>query len=165
MTYPIQRSLVAYTGFSIVVFVMAVIIATPAISAELTKLEVSAQSGDPDAQFKLGNAYLNGDGFSKNIKKALFWLTSAGRNQHGPAQLSIGIVYFYGWGVTADPLSAKYWLILAAQNGMQKAQYYLGMKELILASPMADYAAEQHTSNQPPNDVYVSIYGKIQLAK
>ncbi len=154
-------------------FIAASIIAGVLISAssfmsmavERSPLEASAYSGDPDAQFKLGNAYLNGDGRAKDINKFLFWLTSAGSKHHGPAQLSIGIAYFYGWGVAVDPLSAKYWLIRAAQSGMQDAQYYLQMKELSLASPMADYAAEQHTANKPTHDVFLSIYGKISPAK
>lgn len=59
-------------------------------------LEQAAQGGDPDAQFKLANAYMNGGGLPKNYKKALFWLTSAGNKHHGPAQLSIGVAYYYG---------------------------------------------------------------------
>jgi len=128
-------------------------------------LEESANNGDPDAQFKLGTSYLNGEGHPKDTTKALLWLTYAGINHHGPAQLSLGVVYFHGWGVPADPLSAKYWFIRASQSGLRDAQYYLEKSELSLASPMADHAAQQHTSNQPTHDIHLGIFGKIRPAR
>lgn len=128
-------------------------------------LESRALNGDPAAQFKLGNSYLNGDGYPKDTIQALRWLTYAANNNHGPAQETIGVAYFYGWGVPADALTAKYWLIRASQSGIREAQFYLQQPELSLVSKEALDAAIQHASSPGANSIHFGIYGKIRPAR
>lgn len=69
--------------------------------AKLTakELEVLAEQGDPDAQFRLGYRYKSGRGIKQNYKKAVEWLTKAAIQGHSNAQYSLGACFNHGKGV------------------------------------------------------------------
>ena len=63
------------------------------------ELEVLAEQGDPEAQFRLGYRYKTGKGIKKNYKKAIEWLTKAAMQGNSNAQYSLGTCYNRGKGV------------------------------------------------------------------
>ena len=77
----------------------------------------NAQSGDPDAQLRLGNMYLRGIGIEKNSKRAIYWLKQAA-DQGSPAALfDLGCCYLSGLGVPEDKITAVLMFRQAAEKG------------------------------------------------
>jgi len=85
----------------------------------------AAEQGDAGAQFRLGMAYLHGDGVEKDEKEALHWLRKAAQNDP-QLQYSLGEVYYNGDGITKDDKEAVKWYRKAAEQGDKGAQYILG---------------------------------------
>ena len=83
--------------------------------------------GNIDAQYNLGVLYENGDGVTKDNKKALKWYTRAAEGGHYLAQFELGLMYENGDGITKDYKSAVNWYTKAALQGYAKAQYNLGI--------------------------------------
>lgn len=89
----------------------------------------AAQDGDSNAQFYLGLVYFNGDNdlnVEQNYKKAIKWLSRAGRRGHVEAQWLLGSCYLSGVGVNQDVEEAVEWLTMAAEQGNPDAQTALG---------------------------------------
>ena len=91
----------------------------------LNELQALANSGNPEGQFILGKKYFDGDGVSKDLDRAFYFLKASSNQQHAQAQMTLGIIYFYGWGGTIDLKQAKQFFELAWQNGAQDANFYL----------------------------------------
>jgi TPR repeat protein len=96
----------------------------------------AARSGDPQAQFELGNAYVSGRGVPADVVSAYTWLTLAFANGNQPAasrvrELSRSLnlseiaqvrrnlrdMYAQGIGVRADKVTAYMWQLLADSAG------------------------------------------------
>lgn len=86
-----------------------------------------AESGNPQAQFELGNRYLNGEGVEQDNFEALRWFTLAADRNNANAQYNIAVMYLNGLGVVKDQAQAVEWFIRAAENGDPPSQYTLGV--------------------------------------
>ena len=73
----------------------------------------SADAGNPEAQFILGQFYKAGAGVPKDIDKAVEWLGKAARNQHKGAQILLGNMYRVGDGVDVDVQESDRWYDMA----------------------------------------------------
>ncbi len=92
-------------------------------SPELVK---KAESGDTDAQNKLGFCYSAGEGVPKDEEEAVRWYTRAAQQGYAKAQYNLGLCYFSGNGVAREPYEAvKLWK-MSAEQGFAEAQYRLG---------------------------------------
>jgi TPR repeat protein len=69
----------------------------------LELIQRAAEQGLPEAQMLLGTIYLNGDGISKDVTQAIFWLRKAGDGGNGDAFTNLGNIYCDGDGVPRDP--------------------------------------------------------------
>ena len=56
----------------------------------MEELVKQAEEGDDRAQFRLGMAYYNGNGISKNYSKAYYWLQKAVGQGNNDAQIYLG---------------------------------------------------------------------------
>jgi TPR repeat protein len=96
----------------------------------VTTLEEQAANGDPHAQYKLGKAYIGGQGLLPDIPKAVFWLGKSAEQGNAEAQASLGALYELGTGgpgnVRHDLHAAVYWYRKAAKQGLASAQQSLG---------------------------------------
>ena len=81
----------------------------------------SAEKGDPEAQFIIGNTFVNING-----TLGLEWYTKAAQQGHVKAQSKVGIAHAIADGTTRDYQKAAYWLKKAAENGDADAQKHLG---------------------------------------
>src|ERR1035438_2879868 len=105
---------------------------------ETQNLILSAESGDLNAQFRLGVHYRNGDaGLPQDLSKAHHWVLLAARSGHIHAQNLEGMLLLKegGWGGPTPPshldqLKALYWYHEAAMQGHNGAQRRF--KDLIL---------------------------------
>lgn len=84
------------------------------------KIEAAAKSGDPSAQFELGNLYAEGVVVDKDYFQAAGWFRSAAEQEHAPSQHNLGAMYFNGEGVKQDVVEAKRWYGKACENKFQK---------------------------------------------
>jgi TPR repeat protein len=76
--------------------------------------------GDPDAQYRLGRMYLDGQGAAKDPKQARRWLfTAAGKGQY-EAQAVLGAMLFRGQSAPRDAARGLMWLILARDAATPK---------------------------------------------
>lgn len=86
-----------------------------------------AESGDAEAQYKLGHLYsVGGDGFPKNEEEAFKWYLKAAEQGNAEAQHQIGWRYLYGRGVSKDLTKAELWFLKCAAQGEDISYTYLG---------------------------------------
>lgn len=82
-----------------------------------SEMDVFAQKGSADAQYKLARMYRLGQGVKQNLAVALRWWEKSALQGHALAQLSLGRLYAQGDGVQRDSIQAKFWLNMAAAQG------------------------------------------------
>ena len=93
---------------------------------ELEELIKNAQSGDSEAQYKLGECYFNGDGIEQDYKKAVEWYEKSAIQGYAKAQNNLGFCYGKGYGVEKDLEKEVEWYIKSAEQGNSIAQRNLG---------------------------------------
>lgn len=86
-----------------------------------------AEQGDPDAEYKLGQMHVYGDGVPKSDKEAAKWFARAAQHGNITALYEFGMALREGRGVVQDYESAVKWLRLAAERGNANAEYQLGL--------------------------------------
>ena len=92
-----------------------------------TALVEKAESGDANAQYKLGDCYYYGNGISQNYIEAVEWYSKAANQGNIYAQYNLGTCYEYDHGVTTQDYEKAFeWYTKAAEQGNARAQYYLG---------------------------------------
>lgn len=85
-----------------------------------------ADSGNANAQFKLGLMYERGRGVPKNDRLAVDWYRKAAVQGNADAQHNLGYMYDNGRGVPEDKRLAVEWWRKAAEQGHAYAQGMLG---------------------------------------
>ena len=80
-----------------------------------------AESGDREAQFWLGSAYVQGRLVQKDYEQAKRWFLKSAEEGYTPAERALGLLYWH-----SDPAKAAMWLQQAAQKGDAEAQFDLG---------------------------------------
>jgi uncharacterized protein len=76
--------------------------------------------GDPDAQYRLGRTYLDGQGTAKSPKQAARWLSNAAGKGQYQAQAVLGAMLFKGESVPRDAPRGLMYLILARDSATTK---------------------------------------------
>lgn len=87
-----------------------------------------AQSGDPEAQYALGNAYQLGAGVARQLPVAMRWYLKAATQGHRDAQVNLGLMFLQELpqaGVERNAAQARYWFRRAAECGDAQAMFYL----------------------------------------
>jgi len=75
--------------------------------------------GDPDAQYHLGQLYLEGKGVAKEGVQAARWFRRAAEKGHRGAQALLGAMLFKGDGVARQAAMGLFWLTVA-KDGVTK---------------------------------------------
>jgi tetratricopeptide (TPR) repeat protein len=83
-----------------------------------------ADTGNPDAQFNMGQAYRLGRGVPVDLRIAGSWYQKAAAQGHEQAQANYGII-LYEAGKRAESMT---WIRKAADRGDARAQYILGIE-------------------------------------
>lgn len=104
---------------------------TTSTTDELTPtLLAEAKAGNADAQARVGRAYWQGSGVTKDYVQAVFWLRKAAEQGNVVAQVSLGVLYDGAFekpkGVPQDYVQAAVWYRKAAEQGNDIAEYMLG---------------------------------------
>ncbi len=96
--------------------------AAPAKVTPPSLAQLAAQ-GQPDAQLKLGMAYLTGNGMKQDPEQALSWLAQAVGNGEVDGALALARAFDQGdSGLPRDPAMASQWWFKAATMGNADAQ-------------------------------------------
>lgn len=82
-------------------------------------LHAATYFGDADAQYRVGELYLDDEEFGENPIQGARWLQLAARKGHVPAQAKLGDVLFNGTdGLTANPVEGLMWLTIASRHAV-----------------------------------------------
>lgn len=101
---------------------------TKSKESEIRLLKKAAESGDSDAQIKLGSCYYEGKkGVEQSYIEALRWFRKAAEQGNAEAQIMLGYCYENGKGVEKDFSETIKWYRLAAEQGNAKAQFKLAV--------------------------------------
>lgn len=92
----------------------------------LSEFQPLARSGDPAAQYRLGQMYFLGQGVATNPKEAAKWFKSAANKGNAGAQYHLGLLFDTGRGVKASAAEAAKWFRMAAEQNDPQAQFTLG---------------------------------------
>lgn len=103
-------------------------------------LLTAAKRGVKDAQFRVANAYVNGQGVSPSYQQAATWFLAAARQGHATAQSNLGVLYANGWGVQKDDREAVRWFLTAAAHEEPAGEANLGAMYLTGRGVGQDYA-------------------------
>jgi uncharacterized protein len=94
--------------------------------SNLAELQSRAESGDVEAQCRLGEAYDFGHGAQQNYDEAAKWYRMAAERGNAKAQNNLGGFYQYGLGVATNYSQAVAFYKLSAAQGDLMAQSNLG---------------------------------------
>jgi uncharacterized protein len=93
--------------------------------------------GDPSAQFNLAMMYVEGNGVSKDPKRAMQLFANAAKKGHGPSRALLGHMMFKGEVGKRQPELGLAWMSLARQSaeasGEADAQWIIDLHEKALA--------------------------------
>ncbi len=84
--------------------------------AEALMLHAATYFGDADAQYRVGELYLQEDGLGVNALQSARWLSLAARKGHVAAQARLGDLLFNGQGIEPQPVEGLMWLIVAHKH-------------------------------------------------
>ncbi len=93
---------------------------------ELNELIKNAQSGDSEAQYKLGECYYYGNGVEQDYQKAVEWYEKSAKQGYAKAQNNLGFCYGKGYGVEKNLEKEVEWYMKSAEQGNSIAQRNLG---------------------------------------
>ena len=91
----------------------------------VTWYEKAAAQGNPAAAYRLGKLYLQGELVSKDVPKALEYLTASAGQGSPFAQYILGKLYLMGKDVEQDREKAYRWFEMAAEQGNPYARFFL----------------------------------------
>ena len=73
----------------------------------------AAEQGNAEAQFSLGNMYVEGHGVPQDDQQAVSWFRMAAEQGFAPAQVNLGVMHTQGQGVEQDLVEAHKWFNIA----------------------------------------------------
>ena len=121
----------------------------PKVDDPYASVREMAESGNAEAQFKLGAMYLFGyEGAQKNSNEGVKWLRKAAEQGVAEAQYDLGTIYLSGDGVPIDKTEAARWLKKAGEQGDSEALF-------VLAKLYANGAGVEH------NDAEAAKYYRL----
>lgn len=94
--------------------------------SDLETIQLNADRGNAEAEYKLAKRYERGEGVSKNFERAFEYLHRSAEQEYVYAETDLGSYYARGLGVQKDFSRALYWYRRAANGGDPLAQYCLG---------------------------------------
>lgn len=87
-----------------------------------TEAKAKADAGDATSCYKVAQAYMSGDGVTKNLQSAFLYMKTAAEQGYTPAYIEIAKMYHGGRGVTKNRDIAEQWYKKAANAGNAEAK-------------------------------------------
>jgi TPR repeat protein len=95
--------------YGIILAVFAVMALDVHSQTKFVDIRNAAERGNAIAEYKLGLAYVNGDGVEKNMSLAASWFRKAAEQGSAEAEYHLGVMCAAGTGVAQDPHQAIVW--------------------------------------------------------
>jgi TPR repeat protein len=89
----------------------------------LEEVHQRAESGDANAQLRLGAAYASGKDLGQNYTEAVKWLKRSAEQGNATAATSLGAFYWAGRGVSQEYVDAYMWSAIAEAEGDEASSY------------------------------------------
>jgi uncharacterized protein len=87
-----------------------------------------ADEGDPEAEYRLGQRYVNGsDGLAHDVARGIALMEKAGDQGYLNSFNMLGMIYRTGQGVPKDPVKAAAWYRRGAELGYAPCQQSMGI--------------------------------------
>ncbi len=96
---------------------------TEIYSKEVAKLKPLADSGDPEAQYKLAAVYFDGPDAKERMPDILSLYKNSAERGYAQAQYYLGVMYDKGRGIPNDDVKAREWYRKAAENSHPIGQF------------------------------------------
>ena len=90
-----------------------------------------AESGDVEAQYRLGMMYYIGSLIPQDYEEAAKWLRMAAERSNADAQFRYGCLLYYGRGVEQDFVQSHMWFNLAAAADFQGSKAANEYREMV----------------------------------
>ena len=90
---------------------------------EAKVFRVSAEQGNPDAQYQFGLMYVEGRGVKRNLEEGTRWIRLAAEQDHVDAQFRLAEAIVAGQGESRNEAEAAKWYRKAADQGHVEAAY------------------------------------------
>lgn len=100
---------------------------TQNFTAATNYFKLSAEKGNPNAQYMLGLSYKTGKGIKKDKKSAKYWFEQSAEQNNPKGIFELANCYYTGTGTKRDYKKAAKYYIIAANYGLADAQYMAGM--------------------------------------
>lgn len=81
-------------------------------------MHAASYFGDADAQFRVGELYLDDTALGDSPLQSARWLNLAARKGHAGAQAKLGNLMFNGEGIQRDPVEGLMWLTVASRRSV-----------------------------------------------
>lgn len=94
---------------------------------DIDKLELSAEQGDVDAMFRLGEFYSSDEASIFEYPKAIYYFKKASSLGHGPSFLGLARCHFYGLGVKRSYKLAHDYTAQAIRHGSNNARLFFSL--------------------------------------
>lgn len=101
-------------------------------TSPLDLLQERAVSGDPAAQYELGNDYYEGIQVKQDFDQAFIWYRRSALQGNADAQYHLGTMYLMGEGIEQNDLEARNWYEKAADQGHEAAKHNLENLQRVL---------------------------------
>jgi TPR repeat protein len=117
-----------------------------------------------ETNYAIGMLYWMGQGVPASYSDAAKWLNNAAELNHAGAQAKLGYLFTQGLTVPQNYETAFEWFSKAAKQGDIDGQYNLGIFYLNGwgTEQNKTMAAQFPTAIQPPRNVWIRKFGKIQ---
>ena len=117
------------------------------MSESIESIQNSAFTGNPQAQYELGQMYEFGRGVGQDYTVAMKWYIESANQNYAAAQYAIGLLYEHGRGVEVNVSTAAEWYTKAAEQGDTWAINNLAM--------LYSYGKGVEADEQKANDLYL----------
>lgn len=98
-----------------------------------------AMTGDPVAQHLVADAYMDGNGVPKDLRRAFGWYEAAAMQGNPDSEFNVGRAYEHGDGVEVNYKLALKWYTRAAEEGSVQAQNNLAHMYMDAKGTESDY--------------------------
>lgn len=116
-----------------------------AYAQALSQFRLWAARGNPEAMYKLGQFYENGQAVPKNMAEAARWYRKAAGKGELASMARLGVLHGNGYGVLKDRAEALFWFLAARKlgaGGLDKAEEKIRSLMTIDEISMAEGRAE-----------------------
>jgi uncharacterized protein len=97
--------------------------------------------GDPEAQYQLASLYIDGNGVTRDAKRAVPWLVLASNKNHYKAQAVLGRILFNGEHGARQRAAGLMWMTVASDGPGAKEPWITKLRETSVAQATEDERA------------------------